>query len=125
MRCSSVRGTDAGGDAGWTVPQPSLEGAAIKPIGTRVHGILDYVTVVVFALAPAVLGLSGIAAVLSYVLAVAHLVVTLATNFDLGAARLLQTAWHGWIELVVGLVLLISPWILGFSDDATARTFSS
>jgi hypothetical protein len=95
----------------------------MKPIHSRPHGILDYVTVVVFALAPAILGLSGIAAALSYALAVAHLVVTLVTDFELGVARVLRPTWHGWIELVVSLVLLVSPWLLGFSDDATARTF--
>jgi uncharacterized membrane protein YhaH (DUF805 family) len=95
----------------------------MKPINSRLHGILDYLTVVVFALAPSVLGLTGAAAGLSYALAVVHLLVTLATDFELGVARLLPARWHGWIELVVGPVLVVVPWLLGFSDDATERTF--
>jgi hypothetical protein len=47
---------------------------------------LDYLTVAVFVLAPTVLGLRGIAAGLSYTLAVAHLLVTLATDLDLGVS---------------------------------------
>jgi hypothetical protein len=95
----------------------------MKPINGRLHGILDYLTVLVFALAPSVLGLTGIAAGLSYLLAVVHLLVTLATDFELGVARLLPARWHGRIELVVGPVLVVVPWVLGFSDDATERTF--
>jgi hypothetical protein len=82
---------------------------------------LDYLTVIAFALAPTVLGLTGTAAWLAYTLAVAHLLVTLATDFDLGVAHLLPAAWHGRIELAVGLLLLVAPWLLGFSDDATER----
>jgi hypothetical protein len=95
----------------------------MKPINLRLHGILDYLTVALFALAPSVLGLTGVAAGLSYALAVVHLLVTLVTDFDLGVARLLPARWHGWIELVVGPVLVVAPWVLGFSDDATERTF--
>jgi hypothetical protein len=94
-------------------------------ISSRLHGVLDYLTVIAFALAPTILGLTGAAAWLAYTLAVVHLGVTLATDFDLGVAHVLPAAWHGWIELVVGLVLLVVPWVLGFSDDATARTFLS
>jgi SPW repeat len=95
----------------------------MKLISSRRHGILDYLTVIAFALAPTVLWLTGTAAWLAYTLAVAHLLVTLATDFDLGVAHLLPAAWHGRIELAVGLLLLVAPWLLGFSDDATARTF--
>ena len=95
----------------------------MKLINSRLHGILDYVTVVAFALAPSILGLTGTAAGLAYTLAVVHLLVTLSTDFDLGVVRVLPAGWHGWIELVVSLALLVVPWVLGFSDDATARNF--
>jgi hypothetical protein len=94
----------------------------VKLISTRVHGALDYVVVVAFALAPAILGLTGSAAWLAYTLAVVHLLVTLATDFDRGVAHLLPVRWHGWIELGVSLALLVVPRLLGF-NDATARTF--
>jgi hypothetical protein len=100
-----------------------MKGAAMKLIGSRLHGILDYLTVAVFALAPTVLELRGIAVGLSYTLAVAHLLVTLATDFDRGVVHLLPAHWHGWIEFVVALVLLAAPWILGFGEDPMARSF--
>jgi hypothetical protein len=38
----------------------------MKIISSEAHAALDYLTVVIFALAPTVIGLSGTAAVISY-----------------------------------------------------------
>jgi hypothetical protein len=48
----------------------------MKIISSEVHAALDYLTVAVFALAPTVIGLTGISAILSYVLAAVHLSMT-------------------------------------------------
>ncbi len=60
----------------------------MKVLSPTIHGILDYVVVIAFALAPALLGLSGLPAAISYSLAVVHLLLTLATAFPLGAVKL-------------------------------------
>ena len=89
-------------------------------LSPRAHGVLDYVTVAVFALAPLVLGLDGLAATLSYALAGVHLAMTLATAFPLGVAALVPFRLHGTVELVVGLALVA----LGFAlFEETARWF--
>ncbi|MEO8383108.1 MAG: hypothetical protein ABI779_25855 [Acidobacteriota bacterium] len=87
----------------------------------RLHGILDYVTVALFAVAPAVLGLDGLPATIAYGLAAVHLILTLVTAFPLGAAKLVPFAIHGGIELVVALALVVLPWLAGFTG--IARTF--
>ena len=28
--------------------------------------------------------------------------------------------WNAWVNLIVGILLIISPWVLGFSTDTTA-----
>jgi len=76
-----------------------------------VHRILDYIAVVIFALAPTLFNLHGNTRTLAYALAVIHLVVTLATQFPGGARRPLPYAAHGIIELVVGLALVCVPLI--------------
>jgi len=53
-------------------------------INPRIHGYLDYFTVIVFLLAPSLLSLSGVAGLLSYTLAIIHLAMTLVTDFPLG-----------------------------------------
>lgn len=86
----------------------------------RLHGVLDYVTVAIFALAPAVLGLTGLAATMSYVLAGVHLAMTLATDFPLGIARLVPFRVHGVVEAVVTVALAAAGLLL---FDGTAQGF--
>ena len=82
--------------------------------------MLDYATVLLFAAAPAVLGLGGLAATLSYALAGIHLLMTLGTDFPLGVASVVPFRLHGVVEVVVGAVLVALAFLL---FDATARTF--
>ncbi|MCB1949850.1 MAG: hypothetical protein H6940_13515 [Burkholderiales bacterium] len=95
----------------------------MKVISARNHGYLDFLTVGIFLLAPTLLGLSQIPAMLAYVLAGVHLAVTLASDFSLGVFKLLAFKLHGWIERFVGPALVAIPFILGFSDEGVARNF--
>ncbi len=52
----------------------------MKIISSEAHAALDYLTVAIFALAPSVIGLTGASAIISYLLAVVHLSMTLATD---------------------------------------------
>jgi hypothetical protein len=94
----------------------------MKPIiNPSIHGYLDYFTVGVFLLAPSVLGLSGLAATLAYALAAIHLAMTLVTDFPLSISKLVPFRIHGWVERIVGPVLLLLPFLLGF--EGIARIF--
>lgn len=95
----------------------------MKIVSPGAHGVLDYVTVVAFALAPTVLGFSGLPATICYVLAAVHLVLTLVTAFGAGLAKVVPFHLHGVIELVVSLVLIVLPWLLGFASVPAARWF--
>ncbi len=95
----------------------------MKIISARNHGYLDFLTVVIFLLAPTLLGLSQIPAILAYGLAGIHLMVTLASDFSLGIFKMLAFTLHGWIERIVGPTLLAAPFLLGFANDAIARNF--
>jgi len=75
----------------------------MRALSPTVHGILDYLVVIAFALAPSLLGLSGVPATISYVLAVVHLLLTLVTAFPLGAVKLVPFPVHGAIEFVVSM----------------------
>ena len=95
----------------------------MKILNSKIHGILDYAVVVAFAVAPAVVGLAGLPATISYALAAIHLLLTLVTAFPLGVAKIVPLRVHGAIEFVVSLALVALPWLLNFSSDATARVF--
>ena len=87
------------------------------------HGYLDYVTVIVFLTAPALFGLAGFPAILAYLLAGVHFIMTLVTDFPLGVGRLLPFFAHGWVERLVGPALVLVSFVPAFSVDASARMF--
>lgn len=84
----------------------------------NVHRILDYVAVIVFALAPSLFHLTGNTKMLAYALAVTILVVTLATQFPGSARRPIPYSVHGIIDLVVGLALVAVPLLRHWTFDA-------
>lgn len=100
-----------------------MEEHAVKIFTPLTHGYLDYVTVLLFLAAPALLGLTGMPATLAYALAIIHLVMTLLTDFPLGLFKLIPFTIHGWVERVVGPLLVVAPFLLGFSANSTARNF--
>lgn len=89
----------------------------------RSHRLLDWLAVALFAAAPFALGLAGAAAVVSYALAVTHLVLTVLTRFPVPSAdsRPVPLTAHGAIEILIGIALLVMPWIVpAFSMSARA-----
>ncbi len=93
----------------------------MKLISPRIHGYLDFLTVILFLLAPALFGLNQLPALLAYSLAGIHLVVTLTSDFPFGIVKIIPFPIHGWIERIVGPTLVAVPFILGFADDEVAR----
>jgi len=79
----------------------------MKIISDTVHGVMDYATVILFALAPSFLSLTGGAALISYALAAIHLAMTLLTDMPLGVIRTIPMKLHALVEMVVGPVLVV------------------
>ena len=86
----------------------------MKILSDTTHGILDYVTVALFVLAPSLFGFTGPAAIISYALAGIHLAMTLLTNMPLGVIKIIPMKLHAFVEMVVGPVLVIGA--LAFPD---------
>jgi hypothetical protein len=93
----------------------------MKIISSEVHAALDYLTVAIFALAPTVIGLTGASAIISYVLAVVHLSMTLVTDMPFSLIKIVPIKLHAFVELMVGLVLVIGGLLLEL--PMPARTF--
>jgi hypothetical protein len=106
MNCSSESGSER-------AALRSLEEDVkkLKFLNDTIHGFLDYGVVIIFALAASLLGLAGPSAALCYVLAVVHLLATILTDMPFGVKKLIPMQWHGHLELVVGLALVICPWV--------------
>lgn len=95
-------------------------------LSPRIHGILDYLTVGVFALAPMFLlqaeG-SQVAILGSYVAAGMLLLVSLLTRYPLGALRVIPFPTHGSIEFFTAAGLCALPWLGGFENLPMSRMF--
>ena len=70
----------------------------MKPLSPPLHGAIDYLAVLIFAAAPTVIGLTGWPALLSYALAIIHLLMTVLTDFPAGAIRIVPVILHNWVE---------------------------
>ena len=79
----------------------------MKILSDTTHGILDYVTVALFVLAPSLFGFTGTAAIISYALAGIHLAMTLLTNMPLGVIKIIPMKLHAFVEMLVGPVLVV------------------
>ena len=79
----------------------------MKVITKIAHGVLDYATVAMFALAPSLYSFTGTAALISYGLAAIHLTMTLLTDMPLGVLKIIPMKLHSIVEVLVGPVLMI------------------
>ncbi|WP_395016059.1 hypothetical protein [Dongia sp.] len=78
----------------------------------KIHGVLDYGVVAIFAAAPSQIGITGLSAALCYALAATQLVMTLFTNMPLGLKKTIPMRVHGLVELTVSLALISIGWVL-------------
>lgn len=95
----------------------------MKILNPKKHGVIDYVLVAVWALAPSVLEFSRTPQLVSYASAVALLLLSLITAYPLGALKLIPFTWHRTVEIVVVPTLLAAPWLFRFSEEIAARNF--
>ena len=92
-------------------------------MGAVAHGVADYVLVIILAIGPSVAGFVGPQATFAYILAATLLILALLTRFPLGAVKVISFALHGAIELLLGLLLLVLPWLADFARGIHSRSF--
>jgi hypothetical protein len=94
-----------------------------RPISPKLHGVLDYATVVTTLAAPRLLGFPDSATRACDALAGGYLGLSALTDYPLGLKRAIPFKAHGAAEIASGVVLPALPWMLGFADHRPARTF--
>jgi hypothetical protein len=95
----------------------------MKPISLALHGAIDYLAVLIFAAAPAAIGLSGWPAMLSYALAGVHLLMTVLTGFPAGVVKVIPIVLHQRVERIVGPALIILAFLPLNGATQNARIF--
>ena len=90
----------------------------MKRMSTRVHGYLDYITGVFLIAAPFIFGFdtSNPESEILVILGIALLLYSFFTRYELGFIPLISMPVHLAMDVVSGVLLVISPWLFGFAD---------
>ena len=94
-----------------------------RSIGSLVHGMIDYLLVIILVIGPGVSGFRGRQAMLCYGLAALHLLLTIFTRYPLGISKHVRFPIHGALEFLVGALMLVGPWLAGFERGVLSRNF--
>lgn len=94
----------------------------MKRISSRAHGVLDYVVGVLLIIAPYLFGFADNepARNAAWIVGGASLLYSLVTAYELSIAKLIPYRVHLGLDLVAGLFLALSPWLLNFADEVFA-----
>lgn len=86
-------------------------------ITTRTHGYLDYIVGIALILAPFIFGFAtgGPEMWVPIALGIGAIVYSMVTNYELGVVKSLPMRTHLTLDLVSGLFLAVSPWLLDYA----------
>ena len=95
----------------------------VRFIPRQVHGILDYLYAILVAATPHLFGFTDLSAprFLAYGLGALVLSATLLTRAEWGVVRVIPYRVHLLLDGLTGVLVVASPWILGFGESAAAR----
>lgn len=87
-------------------------------ISTRVHGIVDYLMGLLLIASPFIFGFAtgGAAQWVPIILGVLMLGSAVMTKYELGLMHMIPMPFHLTMDLLSGIVLLLSPWLFGFAS---------
>ena len=90
----------------------------MRVIGTKTHGMLDYLMGALLIASPWIFNFDrgGAETWVPVILGVSALIYSLFTNYEMGASRQLSMRTHLTLDLMSGILLAASPWLFGFAD---------
>ncbi|MBD3583075.1 hypothetical protein HC229_11205 [Flavobacterium sp. D33] len=88
-------------------------------ITTKMHGILDYLVAGLFIALPFLGGwdTTAVYSRIFFVLAAITIVYSLVTKYETSLVKLIPFRIHLAIDFISGILLISSPWLLGFADE--------
>jgi hypothetical protein len=89
-----------------------------KPISPKLHGIIDYLTVPLLLAAGPLFQFDGQPSEITSTLAGVVLVYSLFTAYPPGLVKMITLPQHRVIDIVLGIAMLISPFVLKFTGSA-------
>ncbi|MBO1073309.1 SPW repeat domain-containing protein [Roseomonas marmotae] len=94
-------------------------------IPRSIHALIDYVFAIILIGTPYALGFSnfGYEHLVFWAVGFSIIIYSLLTNYRLGLVKVIPFRMHLLLDVAGGMVLLISPWLFGFSDRAWVAPF--
>ncbi len=91
---------------------------AMRVIPTKVHGVLDYLSGLLFIASPWLFDFAngGAAQWIPIFVGATILLVSLVTDYELSVAKLVPMPTHLALDVLSGALLAASPWLFGFSE---------
>ena len=89
-------------------------------ISTKIQGALDYLVGLALILAPMLFGfqdVGGAAVFVPVALGAALIVYSLLTRYEWGVLKLLSMTYHLALNVAVGVLLILSPFLFGFINE--------
>lgn len=90
----------------------------MKIISTRLHGVADYLVSALLIASPWLFGFwrGGAESYVPIVIGATSLLYSLFTNYELGVVKTLNMRTHLSLDVLSGICLAVSPWLLHFQD---------
>jgi purine-cytosine permease-like protein len=91
-------------------------------ISLRVHNILDYVIGAFLVLSPSIFGFSSVNAARDTFLVLGFGLIgySLLTDYRYSIAKLISLGIHMFMDVILGAVLMIAPWVFGYRPYITS-----
>jgi hypothetical protein len=86
-------------------------------IPTKLHGLLDYAGGLLLVIMPWSIGFSQYtwAPWIMVMIGIGMMIYSLFTRYEWGYAGLISMHTHLWLDILAGLILIISPWVFDFN----------
>lgn len=96
----------------------SLYHLNMKFINRKTHAVLDYLSVLILGAAPFLFNFANITPALYTALSMAILILlmSLFTDYEGGVLKFLHISFHLTVDVILGLVLAVSPWLFNFNE---------
>ncbi len=95
----------------------------MKVISSKVHGVLDYLTVIFLILSPSIFNMDDGLRTCTYVLAGLQLIVSILTDYEPGLIKVIPFKVHGLIEMAAAVILAIIAFLFLHNDSETGFYF--
>jgi hypothetical protein len=94
------------------------------PVPAFVHGLVEYAAGILFIAAPFLFGFDDdTATAVSIIAGVLILIVAASTAMSTGLIKSIPVQAHVVLDYILAILLIASPFLVGFSDDGTATAF--